>query len=130
MVSLFFFGFAQPWAYVGMVRPFLTEVVNPQVIGLTTSMLSLFESTVGPLVSEYAIAKTSAYFGYEEPLFDMVQMDAATRASNGAALAQTIVWTDTIMQVLMLVSLGALYLTYPMDKATVEDEKSSFVKLF
>jgi len=127
VVALFFLGLAQPWAYIGMVRPMLTEVVHPSLWGLTFAVVQLFEHVTGALVSGPAVALMTAAFGYVE-VDDMSQMSAETQASNGAALGKCILWSVTGCQILMLGAISLLYRTYEADRNAAECEKLSDIK--
>lgn len=126
VIALFMEGLAQPWAYIGMMRPFLADVVTPQHWGLCASVVGIVENIISSLVAGPAVAMTAAAFGY----VDVGSADASPSiaASNGAALGKCILWTTTICQVTMCAILGLLYQNYEKDRANAECDKLADLK--
>jgi len=127
VVTLFLFGVAQPLAYIGMVRPMIAEIVSPSLWGLSFSVISIFDRVSGALVSGPIFAHMATIFGYTH-VDGIHQMDAASQATNGAALGKSILWTLTTCQVLMLAAVGMLYYTYEKDRTAAQCAKLSEIK--
>lgn len=114
-ISLFVLGFVQPWAFVGVERPLLAEVISRDMIGAAIAGAQIFENLGGALIAGPLVSMMTARFGYHE-LNAGEHTDKSINAANAAALGSAIVWMVTICHIVMIGLISMLYCTYRTDR--------------
>eukprot|EP00929_Paragymnodinium_shiwhaense_P044826 TRINITY_DN22988_c0_g2_i2.p1 TRINITY_DN22988_c0_g2~~TRINITY_DN22988_c0_g2_i2.p1 ORF type:complete len:515 (-),score=97.38 TRINITY_DN22988_c0_g2_i2:37-1581(-) len=111
--SLFFMGFSQPWAYVGTLRPVLSEVVSKSSVASALAVQKSIEYAGGALIVGPVLGFCTQQLGVDAS-HDV--SGNGNKLAKSEALGRSLLYTLAGCHIMTVTCLWLLYLTYPKDR--------------